>query len=311
MQVGHPPVATGGERPYVPAGKENIVKPAIGILTDLMPAAALAAVLGLIAAGPVRGAEPIAAKLAAHRAVYDLTLARTRGNSQIQAVRGRILYDFNGSACEGYTLNFRQLSELDTGEGKVAVSDLRSTTWEDAAGKQFRFSAENNLNERQVESVEGEARRRSDAIAVTLTKPNGKNFDLETKIVFPTEHMGRIIEAARAQRTLLELPVFDGSENGEKVYNTLTVIGPPIPPNERKPADAAAGQAVLEGLTRWPTTISYFDRSKTAGEQTPVYAITFELYENGISRALSLDYTDFVIKGEMTTLEIKDSKSCP
>jgi hypothetical protein len=58
-------------------------------------------------------------------------------------------------------------------------------------------------------------------------------------------------------------------------------------------------------------TVSYFDRDKAIGEQTPVYAITFELYENGISRALLLDYNDFAISGELKTLEIKDTKPCP
>ena len=63
-------------------------------------------------------------------------------------------------------------------------------------------------------------------------------------------------------------------------------------------------------MARWPVTVSYFDRAKTGGEQTPVYSIKFELYENGISRALVLDYNDFVISGELTTLEIHDSKPC-
>ena len=65
-------------------------------------------------------------------------------------------------------------------------------------------------------------------------------------------------------------------------------------------------------MTRWPVTISYFDRAagEKTGEQTPVYAITFELYENGVSRALLLDYGDFVLTGEMTSLEIKDGKPC-
>ena len=109
------------------------------------------------------------------------------------------------------------------------------------------------------------------------------------------------------------MPVYDGSDNGEKIYDTLTVIGQPIAPDEHKPTDAAAGQAALAGLTRWPVTISYFDRAvaEKAGEQTPVYAITFELYENGISRALMLDYGDFVLSGEMTSLEMKDAKPCP
>jgi len=57
--------------------------------------------------------------LVPHRAVYDLALGETRGNSQVAGVRGRILYDFDGNACQGYSLEFRQVSELDTGEGKV------------------------------------------------------------------------------------------------------------------------------------------------------------------------------------------------
>ena len=71
-----------------------------------------------------------------------------------------------------------------------------------------------------------------------------------------------------------------------------------------------AGQPALAGLKRWPVTISYFDKSKQGGEQTPVYAIGFELYENGISRALKLDYNDFVISGELSTLDIKDAPPC-
>ena len=45
------------------------------------------------------------------------------------------------------------------------------------------------------------------------------------------------------------------------------------------PTDAVAGQAAFAGLTRWPVTISYFEQGATekSGEQTPVYAITFEL----------------------------------
>jgi hypothetical protein len=133
-------------------------------------------------------------------------------------------------------------------------------------------------------------------------------------MVFPTEHMRRIIDAAKADKTILEFPVYDGAETGEKVYNTMTVIGRPIAPGARKPADAAAGNTVLDGMVRWPVTISYFDKGKSksgGGEQTPVYAISFELYENGVSRALTLDYNDFVISGEMTSLDLKAEKPCP
>ena len=153
------------------------------------------------------------------------------------------------------------------------------------------------MNNSMVDSVDGAAVRQADNIAVTLIKPKNIKLNLDRAIVFPTEHVRRIIEAARAGKTILEFPVYDGSEKGEKIYNTLTVIGRAIAPTERVPTDAAAGQAALAGLLRWPVTVSYFDRASKPGEQTPVYAITFELYENGISRALLLDYNDFAISG--------------
>jgi hypothetical protein len=270
---------------------------------------AAAAVLG----GPWSAAAltPVG-ELAAHRAIYELKLAQTRGKGGAVSARGRILYDFSGSICEGYKLEFRQVSELDNGEGRVTLSDLRSSTWEDGEAKAYQFTSQNYLNQRLIESVNGRAERRQNAITVTLSKPTDKSVDLDVAIVFPTEHVRRILEAARAGRTILEFPIYDGSESGEKVYNTLTVIGREIAPNERAPNDAAREQQVLAGMKRWPVTVSYFDRSaKATGEQMPLYSISFELYENGISRALMLDYNSFSISGELKTLEIRDTKPCP
>jgi hypothetical protein len=278
---------------------------------------------GLVAAGlaTVVAYHPAAALPAAdkvllvpHRAIYDLKLAKSNGSRGIEAVRGRILYDFSGNACDGYELQFRQVSELDSGEGKRALSDLRSTTWEDGDAKQFRFNSENLLNEKTADEVDGRAEREAAEVKVDLTKPKDKNFTIPEGSVFPTEHMRRIIAAARAGKSVLDFPVYDGSETGEKLYNTLTVIGKAIPPGAKPPADATKDVAALAKLTRWPVTISYFEQEseqkQQSAEQTPVYAISFELYENGISRALQLTYADFTISGEMTSLEMKKEKPC-
>ncbi len=260
-----------------------------------------------VAAAPAEAAVA----LAPHRAIYDLKLLKSHGNRPVEAVRGRILYDFTGSPCEGYALQFRQVSEIDSGEGKVALSDLRAATWEDGDAKSFRFNSENKVNDRVVEVVDGNAGRDSSGVSVKLSKPKPKNFDLDVKIAFPTEHVRRVIEAAEAGKKLLELSVFDGSESGDKVFSTLAVIGNVIAPGEKLPDDAAAGNATLAALKRWPVTISYFEQgSAKAGEQTPAYSIGFELYENGISRALSLDYGDFVVSGTMSQLDIKEAAAC-
>jgi envelope integrity protein B len=249
----------------------------------------------------------------AHQAIYELSLLKSRGTNAINNARGRILYNFSGSACDGYTSEFRQVSELDSGEGKVTLSDLRSTTWEDGAGKSYRFKIETRTNDDDSSPVEGVAERTGDHVTVKLKQPAAKTFTLDGGTVFPTEQIQRIIAAAREGKTVLELMVYDGSDNGEKVYNTLSVIGQPISADRSGAApDPSTSSDVMKSLTRWPVTVSYYDRDTKAkeGEQTPVYAMSFELFENGVSRALVLDYNDFVIAGAMGKFDVKDSKPC-
>jgi hypothetical protein len=278
--------------------------------TATLHGAILAGSLCFLASAPVRAQDT--SGLVAHRAIYDLSLGRTRGNSPIAGVRGRILYDFSGNACDGYSLVFRQFSELDNSEGKISTSDLRSTTWEGGDAKSFKFSSQNFVDDNLVDTVDGNAQHDAKKTEVDLRKPEHRNLDLDPNVVFPTEHMVRAITAARAGKTILSFPVYDGSESGDKVFNTLTVIGREIASDGKQPDDATAHVPELTNVPRWPVTISYFSANKdaTSGEQTPDYAISFELYANGISRALSLDYNDFVVSGKLTSLEIKKPKPC-
>ena len=274
----------------------------------------------LVTAGAVsaasggRSAEAAAgAPFLAHQALYDLSLLKARGNATINGVRGRILYNFSGSACEGYSSDFRQVSELDSGEGRNTLSDLRSTSWEDGAGKSYRFKIDTRMNDAEPGVVDGIAERTGDHVTVKLKQPVVKTFTLDGSTVFPTEQIRRIIAAAREGKSILELMVYDGSDNGEKVYNTLTVIGQAIQGDSAVSApDPSTDSDAMKAMTRWPVTVSYFDRdAKTeSGEQTPVYAMSFELYENGVSRSLVLDYNDFVIAGKVDKFDVKDTKPC-
>jgi EipB-like len=277
----------------------------LGVSAAILALAVLASNLGPRSVTALTPAH----EFASHRAVYELKLAHSRGKSAVSA-RGRILYDFAGSVCEGYALQFRQVSELDNGEGKVSLSDLRTTTWEDGAARKFSYKSENYLDQSLVDTVEGEAVRETDKVLVSLSKPADTKLELEAATAFPTDHMRRIIAAARAEQSILEVPIYDGSDKGQKVYNTLAVIGRVIAPDERVPTDAAAGKPELASLKRWPVTVSYFDQAAKGSDQPPIYSIKFEVYENGVSRALMLDYGDFAIGGELASIEFRETKPC-
>ena len=111
------------------------------------------AVASMLAGGRAEAAASI--PFLPHQALYDLSLVKSRGSNAINSARGRILYNFSGSACEGYTSEFRQVSELESGEDKVTLSDLRSTSWEDGAGKSYRFKIETRMNDSDASPVDG------------------------------------------------------------------------------------------------------------------------------------------------------------
>jgi len=267
--------------------------------------------LAAVVCGPAKAVAGV--PFLPHQALYDLSLLKSRGSNSVNGARGRILYNFSGNACEGYTSEFRQVSELEIGEGKIMLSDLQSSSWEDGEGKSYRFKVDARTNNGEPTSVDGIAERNGDHITVKLKQPETKTFTLDGSTVFPTEQIERIIAAAKQGKSLLELTVYDGSDNGEKVYNTLTVIGQAIPgTKEVNSPDPSTNNQQMKSLTRWPVTVSYYDRDARAkeGEQTPVYAMSFELYENGVSRKLVLDYNDFVISGALGKFDVKDVRPC-
>ena len=124
-----------------------------------MAFSAAAALVSGFANGPALAAA--SGPFLSHQALYELNLVKSRGSNAINSARGRILYNFSGSACEGYTSEFRQVSELDSGEGKLTLSDLRSNSWEDAAGKSYRFKIDTRMNDTDFRAGRRHGRARS------------------------------------------------------------------------------------------------------------------------------------------------------
>ena len=267
---------------------------------------ALAAVL-LASLGPAPSrADAGLVPLAPHHAAYKLTLFKTTGNKAPAGVSGLISYDFSGSSCEGYATVFRQLTEMQPAEGESRVSEMRSTSFEDGDAKLFRFNTHTSYSGENGEDIDGKAHKAADGhVAVDLQKPSTLNTTLATAL-FPTEHMHRLLEAARDGKKTLSEPIYDGSETGQKVFDTFAVIGASI----TGASDDAAGKVEsLNAVRRWPITISYFEQGKN--DSQPNYIMSFELYENGVSRALKLDYGSFTLAGQLVELKLADpAKTC-
>lgn len=240
-----------------------------------------------------------------HRAVYDVELDRSTERSGIESMYGRMVYEFNGSPCSGYTVGFRFVTQLDTGRA-VRLTDQQTTTYESLQEGVFQFLTKSYVNDKLDLEVRGSARAESDSIAVTLQDPQPARLMLESAN-FPTAQMISLIENAKNGERFFQSRLFDGSDEGSKVMLTTNVVGAPTVFRDR-PAELEVTGAISDQPT-WPVTIAYFDETET-NDGTPVYRISFKLYENGVTRDLIMDYGDFALKGTLAELELFEPENC-
>ncbi|PZO00696.1 MAG: DUF1849 domain-containing protein [Hyphomicrobiales bacterium] len=268
---------------------------------------------GILAAAAALANGPVAAQaqstgrvvLVPHRAVYDLVLDDGKAAKNVESARGRIAYDFTGDACEGYALSFRQVTQLQSGEGGPRTIDARTTSFEAGDGASYRFKTESSASGAPTETVDGLASKAGDGYEVKISAPKVETHREPLAALFPNAQMKAVIQAARAGQSTLNVRLYDGANGGKDLYETLSVIGKKA---DAKPAEAPLQRPEFEKLARWPVTMSYFKVG--SGESTPSYTISFELYENGVTGAVRLDYGSFALRGTLTRLDLLPQADC-
>ncbi len=277
----------------------------------------------ILPAGQAMAAMPLPAvkqeqapevKLAPHRAVYDMTLKRAVAGSNVSDIRGRLVFNFTGSPCAGYSLGTRLVTEIIDRDGRSTVTDMRSSTWEQAQGGRFRFDTSQYMNQKLAEHVKGIATRgkSGEAIDITIRKPRKRSVKLGGDPLFPTQHSLAILAAAEAGRDIVQANLYDGSEQGVKLFETTTLIGRAFQPGTGKTFIPIKNAENLDTLPSWPVTIGYFDGKAPArsDEGLPSYELSFRLYANGVSRKLVIDYGNFAIAGELSRIDFYEPEKC-
>ena len=266
----------------------------------ILPVTLLALPLGSVSAD--------ARALIPHRAVYDLALENASDRSGITGMSGRMVYEFNSSACDGYTVTFRFVTKIDTPDVS-RVTDQQTTTYEDGDGKNFTFVTRSFVDQALDKELKGSARLAQNATQVALEKPEPQKLSLETT-QFPTQHLLELLAKARAGETFYETTIYDGSEDGDKVMTTTVVIGRGAPAKTNDPEAKAIAPIAKDSF--WPVDIAYFDLSdnQADGEELPSYRISFKLHESGVTRDLLMDYGDFSMTGTLVDLSMFDPVDC-
>ena len=254
--------------------------------------------------------QAMASVVVPHRAIYDLQLLRTTQGANVGAVSGRMAYEVSGSECDGWTVSFRLVNRFDYTEGTSRLFDTQSSSWETGDGKEMNYSEKEYVDSKQ-ESEKRLAVARADknsAGEVRITLPTEKKLTISAETVFPMRHQLRLMDAAAKGETRDVSLVYDGSDE-EKTVRAITTIGKKINAGEGKKDKDNTQAAPLLSLPSWPVTIGYYSLDESNGE-TPLYQINFDMYENGVSTGLVMDYGNFALSGKLAHLELLKAETC-
>lgn len=250
--------------------------------------------------------------LAPHRAVYDITLEKAAPGSGVSELSGRMVYELNRTKCNAYVQNMRFVTQVTDAKGNKKFTDLRTSNWEPDEGQSLEFESSHYHGDALEEATQGRARREGVTAPVTvkLTRPRNKRIELGSGIYFPMQHSRALIAAARSGRNNFYARLYDGSEKGEKAYQTNAFIGRRLPAGAIELPAELRTRAGLSNRVAWPVSISYFEPDGGTRDEAPTYELSYRYYDNGVSTRLRIDYGDFVILGHLSAIDLLDVIDC-
>ncbi|MCA0401202.1 MAG: cell envelope integrity EipB family protein [Proteobacteria bacterium] len=254
-------------------------------------------VLG-ISAAPVSAAPVL---LQPHRIAYEVSLG-PKGGGSITRAEGVIALEFTGNACEGFATSFRQATSLADADGQAKNLDFKINLWEEGAGQQFRFTVHSRINGQVTRDADGTAKRVGDgSVSVAMLKPRGAKGDFDGAIAFPSALMRSLVEAAQRGDRLFNARLFDGSEGGEKVFDTIATIGRPLEGERNARLEPAMRGPALDGVTRWPVSIAYYENAP--GDRVPVYTLRSVTFANGVVSDMLFEFPEFSLAARAVRYE--------
>ena len=236
-------------------------------------------------------------QLAAHRALYTLTLDNRTGSgasSDVVGASGSMGYEVL-DACDGWathqTLDMVVVNS--DGQNTHMISDY--TTWEAKDGLTFRFHTRQTTDDAVTSQIDGDAKLDAPGAAGTAhySSPKEATKPLPAGTLFPMAHTAALLAAARAGKKFIALPLFDGTSDDGAEDTSVVVL-------DTKPPEAGPYPA-LSALPSARVHLAFFERA--ASSITPDYEVSMRYWENGIADDLVMNFGDFVMDAKLKDLK--------
>lgn len=249
-------------------------------------------------------APAAAASFTPHRAVYELTLGKSRGPGAVSHAQGRLEFEWD-DVCTGWTVSQRTRVEMSTSEGRTLDFGWTLNSLEAKDGLHYRFFIRRFNADGSTEESSGEARLDGPGRGgrATFREPVALDVALPKGTLFPTAHSLYLIDAARKGSYPVWRMVFDGSGD-EGLFGVNAAISQSLEAGSAVDFDSP----LIQGQASWRLHLAYFGPDESVSE--PEHEQRLRLFENGVVDELLLDYGDFALIARLQALEPLPDPKC-
>ncbi len=275
-----------------------------------------------------------AVEIAAHRALYTMTLASSKTDSGVTGALGEMGYQW-GETCDGWTVEQRYRLTINYSDSQDVNIDSNFVTWESKDGLRYRFNQKEIRNGTVDEEIRGSAQLDGPGKGGTVTfeKPQPQTMTLPPGALFPSAHTILLIQKAEAGENFITRQVFDGA-TVEGAVLVSAVMGPKIEPNAKAAADPKGPPGKVEPAPKattnandvpnadpnnllndpllqrpgWRMRLAFFPADPKSDQ--PDYQLGMLLLDNGVSRDMDIDYGDYTIKAKLKKIEPLGKPHC-
>ncbi|GAN87383.1 cell envelope integrity EipB family protein [Komagataeibacter intermedius] len=239
--------------------------------------------------------------MAAHRAVYDLTLVSVSGGDVVTA-EGRLTFVLSDMCSEWSSQQQLHLRTVGR-DGAESVSDSDYAVLEEKDGSSLVFRADQTENGQPAPRIAGEAHMHPTGGKVHYTAPVAHDVTLPAGTLFPVAHTAAIIQAGQDGRGQIAPFLFDGTVDTGALGTYVLLLG-------RDTQPVAGTFPVLATLAAQRVHVAYYNT--TTRDMTPVFETGVRYFTNGVADQVDMDFGQFRMSGtlrEFRLLPVPDH--CP
>ena len=236
-------------------------------------------------------------ELISYQSLYEITLDKERksdnrlGQPSIKEANGELLLDWFNN-CDSWSSNQRMFLSFLNSSGVGTISDINYSITEKNDGTEMKFALQVKENNLLIQRVNGEAKR-EEKLKIRTLNPEEKKLEFEKSVLFPHQHLKKIIKNLGTKNKIFSEKVYEGSIPNNYL-NISTFINEGFTEEDSR--------LIPEKINNkfWTVRMAYYEDTN----QTPQMELTANINNQGVVSYFKYDYPNYSLEMNLKKLEL-------